>query len=162
MNAFLVYHPCKKCNDMKDFANRKKTKLRNNKNKQAFGSKKSKDNSISKNTIIYLFSLSIFIAFISFFYFGTEVTSIKPKSAMNSVTIDFPSSLKEDRIIVGEDDVINLSSCEFFVQIGAYGNRKYAIEAQDFLKSENDFAKSLDIAKAKFEGPLIKPFFLRP
>ena len=140
---------------MKDFANRKKTKLRNNKNKQAFGSKKSKDNSISKNTIIYLFSLSIFIAFISFFYFGTEVTSIKPKSAMNSVTIDFPSSLKEDRIIVGEDDVINLSSCEFFVQIGAYGNRKYAIEAQDFLKSEIQDISINEVYSSLYPGKLL-------
>ena len=66
---------------MKDFANRKKTKIRSNKNKQTFGSKKSNDNSISKNTIVYLLSLAFFLAFISFFYFKTEVASIKPISA---------------------------------------------------------------------------------
>ena len=121
---------------MKDFANRKKTKIRNNKNKQAFGSKKSKDNSISKNTIVYLFSLAFFLAFISFFYFKTEVTSTKPKSSMNTVIIDFPSSLLEDRILIEEENIKNLVSCEYFVQIGAYGNKKYAIEAQNILKSE--------------------------
>ena len=121
---------------MKDFANRKKTKIRNNKNKQAFGSKKSKDNSISKNTIVYLFSLAFFLAFISFFYFKTEVTSTKPKSSMNTVIIDFPSSLLEDRILIEEENIKNLVSCEYFVQIEAYGNKKYAIEAQNILKSE--------------------------
>ena len=97
--------------------------------------KRSKDNSISKNTIFY-FSLAFFLAFISFFYFKTEVTSIKPKSTMNTVIIDFPSSLLEDRILIEEENIKNLVSCEYFVQIGAYGNKKYAIEAQNILKSE--------------------------
>tara|TARA_B100000945_G_C20395129_1_gene604412 strand:- start:1080 stop:1613 length:534 start_codon:yes stop_codon:yes gene_type:complete len=121
---------------MKDFANRKKIKIRSNKNKQTFGSKKSNDNSISKNTIVYLLSLAFFLAFISFFYFKTEVSSIKPKSAMNTVIIDFPSSLLEDRILIEEENIKDSLSCEYFVQIGAYGNKKYAIEAQDILKSE--------------------------
>ena len=30
----------------------------------------------------------------------------------------------------------NSLSCEFFVQVGAYGNKKYAIEAQNILNSE--------------------------
>ena len=121
---------------MKDFANRKKIKIRSNKNKQTFGSKKSHDNSISKNTIVYLLSLAFFLAFISFFYFKTEVSSIKPKSAMNTVVIDFPSSLLEDRILIEEENIKDSLSCEYFVQIGAYGNKKYAIDAQDILKSE--------------------------
>ena len=58
---------------MKDFANRKKTKIRNNKNKQAFGSKRSNDNSISKNTIVYLLSLAFFLLLYHSFI-------LKPKS----------------------------------------------------------------------------------
>ena len=55
---------------------------------------------------------------------------------MNTIIIDFPSSLLEDRILIEEENVKNLLSCEYFVQIGYYGNKKYAIEAQTILKSE--------------------------
>ena len=55
---------------------------------------------------------------------------------MNTIIIDFPSSLLEDRILIEEENVKDLLSCEYFVQIGAYGNKKYAIEAQEILKSE--------------------------
>ena len=121
---------------MKDFAKRKKLNTKNNKNKQAFGSKRSKNSGISKNTVIFLSTTSLLLASISFIYFKTEVSSIKPSGLTNEVIIDFPSSLLEDRILIEEEDVQNSLSCEFFVQVGAYGNKKYAIEAKNKLNSE--------------------------
>ena len=121
---------------MKDFAKRKKINTKNSKNRQAFGSIKTKYNGISKNTIMFLITASFSLAFIAFFYFKTEVTSIKPNSSTNTVIIDFPSSLLEDRILIEEEDIHNSLSCEYFVQVGAYGNKKYAIEAQNILNIE--------------------------
>ena len=121
---------------MKDFAKRKKINTKNSKNRQAFGSRKTEYNGISKNTIIFLIIASFSLAFIAFFYFKTEVTSIKPNSSTNTVIIDFPSSLLEDRILIEEEDIHNSLSCEYFVQVGAYGNKKYAIEAQNILNIE--------------------------
>tara|TARA_B100001059_G_scaffold86820_1_gene84997 strand:- start:12787 stop:13320 length:534 start_codon:yes stop_codon:yes gene_type:complete len=121
---------------MKDFAKRKKINTKNNKNRQAFSSKKTKYNDISKNTIIFLITASFSLAFIAFFYFKTEITSIKPNSSTNTVIINFPSSLLEDRILIEEENIQNSLSCEYFVQVGAYGNKKYAIGAQNELNLE--------------------------
>ena len=100
---------------MKDFANRKVSKKRSNKSRQAFRSKKSIDNTISRSTIISMLAISVGLASISFFYFKTDVVSVKTQRTTNSVIIDFPSSLKEDSIFEGEiepeDEV--LGSCQY-------------------------------------------------
>ena len=122
---------------MKDFANRKKVKKTSSRNRQSFSSRKPNVNVISRKSITYLLSISIFLIFVSFFYFNTDIVSIKPKSLGNSITIDFPSSLVDEDILIeeqGSDQSLLL--CEYFVQIGAYGNKKYALEAENMIKSE--------------------------
>ena len=58
---------------------------------------------------------------------------MKPK---NSVVIDFPSSLTENSVLIEFDENINSYACKYFIQIGAYGNIKYANEAFIMLDKE--------------------------
>ena len=71
----------------------------------------------------------------SFFFFKTDIASTNPEDVFNNVTIDFPSSLLEDSVLIESNDDSELS-CEYFVQIGAYGNKKYALEAEKMLTGE--------------------------
>ena len=66
------------------------------------------------------------------FFFKTDIASTNPEDIFNNVTIDFPSSLLEDSVLIESNDDSELS-CEYFVQIGAYGNKKYALEAEKML-----------------------------
>ena len=119
---------------MKDFANRKTAKKVKNKSRRTFSSKRPDADVISNSTIFYLLLVSFCLAAISFFYFKTEISSIKPETAANSVTINFPTSLMDDSVLIEEEEDQNSLSCKYFVQVGAYGNKKYAIEAKDMLK----------------------------
>ena len=38
--------------------------------------------------------------------------------------------------MIEEDEMQSSLSCEYYVQVGAYGNKKYAIEAQNMLNTE--------------------------
>ena len=121
---------------MKDFANLKTKKTRSAKKKAVFSSRKPSARTISSNTLIILIFFSFGLAATSIFYFKTDVVSIKPNNTSNSVTIDFPSSLMENSVLIefNENDV--MMECEYFVQVGAYGNKKYAIEAINILNDE--------------------------
>ena len=121
---------------MKDFANRSNKRNSNVKNKRVFRSKKPNAQTISSNTILFLLIICIGLGSISFLYFKTDVISIKPDDSINSVTIDFPTSLKEDSILIESSENISKLECEYFVQIGAYGNKKYALEAKNMLQAE--------------------------
>tara|TARA_B100001029_G_C14925567_1_gene374538 strand:- start:318 stop:851 length:534 start_codon:yes stop_codon:yes gene_type:complete len=121
---------------MKDFANRNNKRNTNVKNKRVFRSKKTSTQTISSNTIIFLLIICFGLASVSFLYFKTDVISIKPEDSINSVTIDFPTSLKEDSILIESNENISKLECEYFVQIGAYGNKKYALEAKSMLQAE--------------------------
>ena len=121
---------------MKDFANRNSKRNSNVKNKRVFRSKKTSDQTISSNTIIFLLIICFGLGSISFLYFKTDVISIKPEDSINSVTIDFQTSLKEDSILIESNENISKMECEYFVQIGAYGNKKYALEAKSMLQAE--------------------------
>ncbi len=121
---------------MKDFANRNNKRNSNVKNKRVFRSKKPSAQTISSNAIIFLLIISFGLGSISFLYFKTDVISIKPEDSINSVTIDFPTSLKEDSILIESSENISKLECEYFVQIGAYGNKKYALEAKNMLQAE--------------------------
>ena len=149
---------------MKDFANRKVSKKRSNKSRQAFRSKKSTDNTISRSTIISMLAISVGLASISFFYFKTDVVSVKTQRTTNSVIIDFPSSLKEDSIFEGEiepeDEV--LGSCQYYVQIGAYGNKKYAMEAENMLKSYIQNISIKDVYSTSNPGKLLNSVISGP
>ena len=121
---------------MKDFANRNNKKNSKVKNKRVFRSKKPNAKTISSNTIIFLLIICFGLGSISFLYFKTDVISIKPEDSVNSVTIDFQTSLKEDSILRESNKNVSMIECEYFVQIGAYGNKKYALEAEKILESE--------------------------
>ena len=141
---------------MKDFANRKVSKKRSNKSRQAFRSKKSTDNTISRSTIISMLAISVGLASISFFYFKTDVVSVKTQRTTNSVIIDFPSSLMEDSIFEGEEPENEvLGSCQYYVQIGAYGNKKYAMEAENMLKSYIQNISIKDVYSTSNPGKLL-------
>ena len=121
---------------MKDFANRNNKKNSNIKNKHVFRSKKPNTQTISSNTIIFLLIICLGLSSTSFLYFKTDVISIKPEDSVNSVTIDFQTSLKEDSILRESNKNVSMLECEYFVQIGAYGNKKYALEAKNMLQAE--------------------------
>ena len=76
------------------------------------------------------------------FYFKTDVISFKPESSTNSISIDFPSSLLENSVLIEFNEENSLMNCNYFVQIGAYGNKKYAIEAMNII---NDDIKDITI-----------------
>ena len=160
---FLVSRLCKKCNVMKDFANRKKSKKRINKGRQAFRSRKSTDNTISRSAIISMLAISVGLASISFFYFNTDVVSVKTERTTNSVIIDFPSSLKEDSILIeieSENEALGL--CQYYVQIGAYGNKKYAMEAENMLKSDIQNISINDVYSTSNPGKLLNSVISGP
>ena len=77
----------------------------------------------------------IIIVITSFLFFKTDIASTNPEDIFNNVTIDFPSSLLEDSVLIESSNDSELS-CEYFVQIGAYGNKKYALEAEKMLMGE--------------------------
>lgn len=160
---FLVSRLCKKCNVMKDFANRKISKKRSNKSKQAFRSRRSTDNTISRSTIISMLAISAGLASISFFYFKTDVVSVKTQKTTNSVIIDFPSSLKEDSILIEiESGDESLGLCQYYVQIGAYGNKKYAMEAENMLKSDIQNISINDVYSTSNPGKLLNSVISGP
>ena len=121
---------------MKDFANRNNKRNSNIKKKRVFRSKKPGAQTISSNTIIFLLIICLGLSSTSFLYFKTDVISIKPEDSVNSVTIDFQTSLKEDSILRESNINVSMIECEYFVQIGAYGNKKYALEAKSMLQAE--------------------------
>ena len=53
------------------------------------------------------------------------------------MTINFPTSLINEGILIESQSPDQKPLlCEYFVQVGAYGNKKYALEAENMLKSE--------------------------
>ena len=93
---------------MKDFATRKPKKRNLAKKKSAFRSTRQSTNIISKNSIFILLVISSCLVI---------------------------TSLLEDSVLIESNDDSELS-CEYFVQIGAYGNKKYALEAEKMLMGE--------------------------
>ena len=132
---FLEYPLCKKCEGMKDFAN-----LKNNKSKKVkkavFTSKKSNLKTVSAKSLISLVLMSSSLIIISSLLFNTDVISIKSEKTTNSVNINFPTSLIEDSVLIELNQEDDMLECEYFVQVGAYGNKKYAIEALNILSDE--------------------------
>tara|TARA_Y100000389_G_scaffold7117_1_gene6915 strand:+ start:134 stop:667 length:534 start_codon:yes stop_codon:yes gene_type:complete len=119
---------------MKDYAKRNSS-IKNNINvkKTIFRSKKKSASVVSSNVIFGLLLISSMLAVISFTYFDTDIKSVVPRENLNNITIDFPTSLIENSILIESKDDLSFMSCEYFVQIGAYGNKKYAYEAKEIL-----------------------------
>ena len=114
--------------------------------KTIFRSKKKNNSVISGNLLLGLLSMSVALAAVSFIYFDTDIEAIEPRKNLNSITIDFPTSLIENSILIESSDEESFMSCEYFVQIGAYGNKKYA---PTYLKTTvfNNWGRSNEIKK---------------
>ena len=86
---------------MKDFANRNISKKRNiTRKKTIFRTKKDNSPLISRNIISGIILLALTLGAISFFYFETDISSIKPRESSNNIKIDFPTSLAEDSVLI--------------------------------------------------------------
>ena len=120
---------------MKDFAGKNKKK-KQRKNKTIFTLNRSSQRTISTKTIIMVFMISVMTLSIGLFYLKTDIESIKRDDVSNSITINFPTSLRENPVLIEVTDEIDSLECEYFVQIGAYGNKKYAIEAENMLSNQ--------------------------
>ena len=119
---------------MKDYAKRNSSTKNNiNVKKTIFRSKKKSAPVVSSNVLFGLLLISSMLAVISFTYFDTDIKSVVPRENLNNITIDFPTSLIENSILIESNDDLSFMSCEYFVQIGAYGNKKYAYEAKEIL-----------------------------
>ena len=98
------------------------------------GQKKKSIQVFTPVTIISLVLISASLVSISFLYFETDIKSVEPRMNTNNITIDFPTSLMNGSVLIESEINNNLLSCEYFVQIGAYGNKKYAYEAENTLE----------------------------
>ncbi len=118
---------------MKDFAKRASKNSNTKKKKSVFRSNRKSSQVVSSKVIFFVLSISLILIATSFFYFRTDIESIKPEITLNNVTIDFPTSLMENSILIESNENQELE-CEYFVQVGAYGNKKYALELKNTRK----------------------------
>ncbi len=147
---------------MKDFANIKQKRRKSTKKKAVFSSRKSSSKTISSNTLMVLLFISLGLAATSIFYFKTDVSSIKPSNVKNSVTIDFPTSLMENSVLIEFNEENILMECEYFVQIGAYGNKKYAIEAVNILDDDISDLTINEVFSTNLPGKLLNSVISGP
>ena len=147
---------------MKDFANVKGNKSKKTKRKTVFTSKKPSVRTISTSAILILIFISVGLAFSSIFLFKTNVISIKNVNTSNTVNIDFPSSLMENSVLIEFNEENNSLECQFFVQIGAYGNRKYALEAIKMLNSDIENLSINEVYSALLPGKLLNSVISGP
>jgi hypothetical protein len=123
---------------MRDYAKRNSSKRNNIRSKKTvFRSKKKNISVISDKLLLGLLLMSATLAAVSFMYFDTDIDVIEPRKNLNNITIDFPTSLIKNSILIESSQKESFMSCEYFVQIGAYGNKKYALEAKEILNEIN-------------------------
>ena len=147
---------------MKDYANRNRSRKKNiTRKKTVFRSKKNDSPLISNNIIFGIILLAITLGTISLLYFDTDVASIKTRESSNIVKIDFPTSLIENSVLIETHSKENFLSCEYFVQIAAYGNKKYAYEAKDIL-SEIEFITINEIYSNSKPGKILHSVITGP
>ena len=147
---------------MKDFANIKQKRRKPKKKRTVFSSRKSSTRTISSNTLMVLLCVSLGLAATSIFYFKTDVSSIKLSNVTNSVTIDFPTSLMENSVLIEFNEENVLMECEYFVQVGAYGNKKYAIEAVNILDDDVSDLTINDVYSTNLPGKLLNSVISGP
>ena len=147
---------------MKDFANIKQKRRKPTKKKAVFSSRKSSSKTVSSNTLMVLLFISLGLAATSIFYFKTDVPAIKPSNVTNSVTIDFPTSLMENSVLIEFNEENVLMECEYFVQVGAYGNKKYAIEAVNILDDDISDLTINDVYSTNLPGKLLNSVISGP
>ena len=139
---------------MKDFANRTSTK-KANKRKSVFRSKRKSFNIISSETILSLLAISAGLILTSIFFFKSDVRSLQSEKVSNNIIIDFPTSLMENSVLIESNSILTEENCEYFVQIGAYGNKKFAVEAQNILNVEIEKISINDIYSSQLPGKLL-------
>ena len=147
---------------MKDFANIKQKRRKPKKKRTVFSSRKSSTRTISSNTLMVLLCVSLGLAATSIFYFKTDVSSIKQGNVTNSVTIDFPTSLMENSVLIEFNEENVLMECEYFVQVGAYGNKKYAIEAVNILDDDISDLTINEVYSTNLPGKLLNSVISGP
>ena len=147
---------------MKDFANVKRSKSAKTKRKTVFTSKKPSVRTISTSAILILIFISVGLAFSSIFLFKTNVISIKNINTSNTVNIDFPSSLMENSVLIEFNEENNSLECQFFVQIGAYGNKKYALEAIKMLNNDIENLSINEVYSTLLPGKLLNSVISGP
>jgi hypothetical protein len=96
------------------------------------------------------------------FYFKTDVISFKPESSTNSISIDFPSSLLENSVLIEFNEENSLMNCNYFVQIGAYGNKKYAIEAMNIINDDIEDITINEVYSSLLPGKLLNSVISGP
>ncbi len=139
---------------MKDFANRTSTK-KANKRKSVFRSKRKSLKIISSEAILYLLAISAGLVLTSIFFFKSDVRSFQSGTVSNNIIIDFPTSLMENSVLIESNTILTSENCEYFVQIGAYGNKKFALEAQNILSVEIEKISINDIYSSQLPGKLL-------
>ncbi len=139
---------------MKDFANRASTK-KASKRKSVFRSKRKSLNTISSETILSLITISVGLILTSMFFFKSDVRSFQSEIVSNNIIIDFPTSLMENSVLIESNSILSAENCEYFVQIGAYGNKKFAVEAQNILNVEIENISINDIYSSQLPGKLL-------
>ena len=147
---------------MKDFANIKKSKRKIIKKKSIFTSNRPLNRTISSSTILFLIFVSFSLVVTSMFYFKTDVISFKPESSTNSISIDFPSSLLENSVLIEFNEENSLMNCNYFVQIGAYGNKKYAIEAMNIINDDIEDITINEVYSSLLPGKLLNSVISGP
>lgn len=140
---------------MKDYANRNSIgKSQGKTKKTVYRSKRKNIETVPSTFLFGLAALAVLLTCISVFYFGTDVKTIDQRNTKNTVTINFPTSLMENSVLIETNDFSDTLECEYFVQIGAYGNKKYAYEAVEFL-DEIKFMTINDIYSSSDPGKLL-------
>ena len=147
---------------MKDFANIKKSKRKIIKKKSVFTSNRPLNRTISSSTILFLIFVSFSLVVTSMFYFKTDVISFKSESSTNSISIDFPSSLLENSVLIEFNEENSLMNCNYFVQIGAYGNKKYAIEAMNIINDDIEDITINEVYSSLLPGKLLNSVISGP
>ena len=137
---------------MKDFANKKTKRIKQINKKTVFSSGRTSNRTISIKTIIFILLTSFGLAGTSMFHFKSDVSSINIMKPKNSVVIDFPSSLTENSVLIEFDENINSYACKYFIQIGAYGNIKYANEAFIMLDKEIKNISINEVFSSQMQG----------
>ena len=146
---------------MKDFAGKNKKK-KQRKNKSIFTLNRSSQRTISTKTITTVFMISIVMLSIGLFYLKTDIESIKRDDVSNSIAINFPTSLLENPVLIEVTDEIDSLECEYFVQIGAYGNKKYAIEAENMLSNQISNISITEVYSSLQPGKLLNSVISGP
>ena len=97
---------------MRDYAKRNSSKRNHIRTKKiVFRSKKKNTSVVSGSLIVGIIFMAVTLAVISFMYFKTDIKTVEPRENLNNITIDFPTSLIENSILIESSDETSFMSC---------------------------------------------------